>query len=159
MIYGVIIFLLATADLIVKQLIEGQKAETFPRPLEGSNGKILLYQNHNAGFPFGLLEKYGDLVRMLPLAVTSALAGALAALAAGKEQVVRKLALATVIGGSLSNLYDRFVRRYVVDYFSIQIGPLKKVVFNLGDVCVFLGSVVLILAELAEEIRSARKPA
>ena len=156
MIYGVIIFLLAIGDLTVKQLIERQEAETFPRPLEGTKGKILLYQNHNAGFPFGVFKKHEDLVRMLPLAVTSALAGALAALAAGKEKVVRKLALATVIGGSLSNLYDRFVRRYVVDYFSIQIGPLKKVVFNLGDVCVFLGSVVLILAELAEEIRGKK---
>ena len=81
----------------------------------------------------------------------------LIALAAGKEHIVRKLALATVIGGSLSNLYDRFVRRYVVDYFSVQIGPLKKVVFNLGDICVFLGSVVLILAELVREIRDNRR--
>ena len=83
MIYGVIIFLLAIGDLTVKQLIERQEAETFPRPLEGTKGKILLYQNHNAGFPFGVFKKHEDLVRMLPLAVTSALAGALAALAAG----------------------------------------------------------------------------
>lgn len=157
MIYGVIILLLASADLVLKQLVERQEPERFPRPLEGTNGKILLYQNHNPGFPFGLFKKYGELVRMLPLAVTSALAGALAALAAGKEHIVRKLALATVIGGSLSNLYDRFVRRYVVDYFSVQIGPLKKVVFNLGDICVFLGSVVLILAELVREIRDNRR--
>ena len=78
------------------------------------------------------------------------------ALAGGKKQVIRKLALATVIGGSLSNLYDRFVRRYVVDYCSIQAGPLKKVVFNLGDVCVLLGSGVLIGAELMEELRSRK---
>lgn len=156
MIYGVIILLLAMGDLTLKQLVEREEPDRFPRPLEGTGGKILLYRNHNAGFPFGFLEKHGDVVRMVPLAVTSALAGALAALAGGKKQVIRKLALATVIGGSLSNLYDRFVRRYVVDYCSIQVGPLKKVVFNLGDVCVFLGSGVLIAAELMEELRSRR---
>ena len=53
---------------------------------------------------------------------------------------MNKLSLALVIGASLSNLYDRYVRGYVVDYFSLRFGPLKKVVFNLGDIFIFLGS-------------------
>mgnify|MGYP004557310627 CR=1 FL=1 len=50
-------------------------------------------------------------------------------------------------------LYDRLKRGYVVDYFSIQCGKLKKVVFNLGDIFVFLGSGILFGAELIKEIR------
>lgn len=45
-----------------------------------------------------------------------------------------------VIGGSLSNLYDRYIRGYVVDYFSLRFGPLKEVVFNLGDIFILLGA-------------------
>lgn len=149
--YGVIAALLAAGDQFLKFRVEAQDPESFPRPLEGTKGRILLYRNHNAGFPFGFLEKHGELVRTVPLAVTSMLAGALAAMSEKKGRTVRKLALATIIGGSASNLYDRYVRKYVVDYFSIQCGALKKVVFNLGDIFVFLGSAALLLAELASE--------
>lgn len=151
MVYGMIAALLAAGDQFLKFRVEAQDPDRFPRPLEGTKGKILLYRNHNAGFPFGFLENHGELVRTVPLAVTSMLAGALAAMSEKKGRTVRKLALAVIIGGSASNLYDRYVRKYVIDYFSIQLGALKKVVFNLGDIFVFLGSAVLLLAELAAE--------
>lgn len=75
--YAALIALLAGVDLTFKYLMERQKPEEFPKPLKGTKGKILLYRNHNAGFPFGFLERYGWLVRTVPLAVTSALGGVL----------------------------------------------------------------------------------
>lgn len=153
MIYGAVSLMTAAGDLLLKQLIEQQDAEKFPRPMEGTNGKIWLYRNHNAGFPFGFLEKYGGVVRTVPLVVTSMMAGMLLALREQKGNVLRKLAFAVAIGGSVSNLYDRYRRRYVVDYFSLQFGPLKKVVFNLGDICVFAGTGMLFLLEAVREIR------
>jgi len=59
-----------------------------------------------------------------------------------------------VLGGALSNLYDRFVRNYVVDYFTIEAGKLKKVIFNLGDIFVFIGSALFLLASGIEDLRS-----
>ena len=66
---------------------------------------------------------------------------------------MQKIGIAIILGGAISNLYDRLVRRYVVDYFSIQCGKLKEVVFNLGDIFVFLGSGILFTAEVIKEIR------
>lgn len=151
MVYGIIIALAAGVDLALKWWIERQEPEDFPRPLEKTGGKILLYRNHNAGFPFGFLQKHAEIVRNFPLVVTSMLAGVLCYLASKKEKTAHKAALAVVIGGSISNLYDRFVRRYVVDYFSLQFGFLKKVVFNLGDICVFAGSIALLLLEMISQ--------
>ena len=85
---------------------------------------------------------------MLPLSVICGLAGYLAALLPQKGKKVQKLGIAMILGGALSNLYDRLVRRYVVDYFSIQWKKLKDVVFNLGDIFVFAGSLILLLREL-----------
>lgn len=153
MIYGLISLLTAAADLLLKQAIEEQEADRFPRPMEGTKGKIWLYRNHNAGFPFGFMKKYGELVRTVPLVVTSMMAGMLMVLQERKGNVLRKLAFAVAIGGSVSNLYDRYRRRYVVDYFSLQFGPLKKVVFNLGDICVFAGTGMLLILEAVREIR------
>lgn len=152
MVYGIIIALTAGVDQALKWWIERQEPEDFPRPMEKTGGKILLYRNHNAGFPFGFLQKHAEVVRNFPLVVTSMLAGVLCYLVPRKEKTLHKAALAVVIGGSVSNLYDRFVRRYVVDYFSIQFGFLKKVVFNLGDMCVFAGSAALMMLEMIRQI-------
>ena len=120
MLYTGIIAALSSLDLGIKWLIEREKPEDFPKPLPHTKEKILLYRNHNAGFPFGFLEQHGELVRMLPLAVISGLAGFLTAILPQKDKKVQKLGIAIILGGAISNLYDRVVRRYVVDYFSIQ---------------------------------------
>ncbi len=153
MAYVILIMILAAGDLALKWLIERQEPERFPRPLAHTKEKIWLYRNHNAGFPFGFLEKYGELVRTFPLVIISALGGVLCYLIPKKGGTVQKLGLAVLLGGAISNLFDRYVRRYVVDYFSVRVGFLKKVVFNLGDMFVFLGSGILLCLEIAAELK------
>ena len=63
---------------------------------------------------------------------------------------MEKAGYALVLAGGLSNLYDRLRRGYVVDYFSIQAGFLKKVVFNLGDLFIMAGAAVLTVKSLFE---------
>ncbi|MEY8354120.1 signal peptidase II [Lachnospiraceae bacterium 54-53] len=142
------IVLLAVLDLCIKGFIEEQKETDFPKELNGSGGKILLYKNHNAGFSFGCLKEHKELVQMIPLAVAAFIGGMLVSLLQGKGRILEKLALSIALGGAVSNLYDRLVRHYVVDYFSIQYGRLKKVVFNLGDIFIFLGAGLMLVAEI-----------
>jgi len=153
MVLAAIIVLLAAGDLVLKGWIEKQDPAQFPRPLQKSGGNIQLYRNHNAGFPFGFLEKHQELVKLIPLVEISALGGFLVCLNTQKGNTAKKVGLAVLLGGGISNLYDRFVRNYVVDYFSFQFGWLKKVVFNLGDLFVFLGSAILFAAGLVDEMR------
>ena len=40
----------------------------------------------------------------------------------------------------------------MVDYFSIQYRKLKKVVFNVGDICIFAGALILLAAETGYRI-------
>ncbi len=67
--------------------------------------------------------------------------------------MAQKIGLSMVLGGAISNLYDRLVKGYVVDYFSIEFKRLKNVIFNLGDIFVFLGSLVFLAAELLEDMK------
>ncbi len=152
-----IILLIAGADQAAKNRIEQMKNETFPQPLEKTGGKIVLYRNHNAGFPFGVCREQQHLVRMIPVIVTSMLAGNFFYLQKRRERPAYRLGLALAIGGSLSNLYDRMVRRYVVDYFSFSLGFLKKVVFNLGDLFVFAGFAVMAVLEIFEELPGEKR--
>ncbi len=56
--------------------------------------------------------------------------------------ILIKLGLSFVVGGAFSNVYDRLVRRYVVDYFSFNVKweRLRRIVFNISDLFIFLGS-------------------
>lgn len=153
MVFIGLIVLLAALDLCIKSGIEEQKDTDFPKELEGSGGRILLYKNHNPGFSFGYLKSHPELVQMIPLAVASFVAGMFACLLQGKGRTLEKLALSLTLGGAISNLYDRLVRHYVVDYFSVQVGRLKKVVFNLGDLFIFLGAGILLVVEILRTIK------
>lgn len=62
-----------------------------------------------------------------------------------KGMSAKKAALAFVLGGAVSNEYDRIKKGSVTDYFSINLPFLKRVVFNLGDISIFVGVILLVL--------------
>lgn len=152
MIFISILIGLFALDLGIKGAIEAQEASLFPRKLKGWGGKITLHKNHNPGFSFGFLKEKPALVKLIPFMVTSAFAGIFMWLLPQKGQKSEKFALAVLLGGAMSNLYDRFIRHYVVDYFSIDVGKLKKVVFNLGDWFIFLGTGWMVLTEIGHSL-------
>ena len=146
-------------DILLKGKIEAGDKEDFPRDMEGTSGKIRLYRNHNDGFCFGLLKNNQELVKTVPLVFTSAVTGVFFWLLTRKSRLIDKLGFSLVTAGALSNLFDRVKCGYVVDYFSFQFGWLKKVVFNIGDICIFLGTFLLAVSELfsGPESRPGRK--
>ena len=93
---------LAFLDLCLKELIEEEKDENFPKELEKSKGKIILHKSHNAGFPFGFLKEKKELVKMIPVAAASAVFGALAYLMGKKGHLAEKTAFSLTVGGALS---------------------------------------------------------
>ena len=138
-------------DFLLKERVEAQKPEEFPRDLEGTGGKIRLYRNHNQGFCFGFLKEKAELVRQIPIVITSAAAGILAWLLTHKKSTLpERLGFTLITAGGLSNLCDRLRKGYVVDYFSFQVKWLEKVVFNLGDLFLFAGTLFLAVGELLE---------
>lgn len=63
------------------------------------------------------------------------------------ERIDKKtmLALNLILAGGISNLIDRIVRGFVVDY--IDVSPIFKFpVFNLADMCIFFGWIMLVIS-------------
>ncbi len=147
-----LIALIAAVDLCIKEEIEAREDSEFPKELKGTSGMITLHKSHNTGFPFEILKSHPELVKGIPTIVISALGGVLGFLIPKKGYWVEKLALVLTLGGAFSNLYDRLQRSYVVDYFSINTGKLKKVIFNLGDICIFAGAALMVLSQVASEL-------
>jgi signal peptidase II len=63
---------------------------------------------------------------------------------------VRTLACALLLGGAIGNLIDR-VRfdGLVIDFMNLGIGPLRTGIFNVADVAISVGAVLLILPHFA----------
>lgn len=141
------------ADLAIKAVVEEADPGDFPRKLEATKGFIIIHRSHNAGFPMGVLRDKPELVKVIPLSVLSGVAGVFLWLYPKKGHVLEKTGASLVLAGGLSNLWDRWKRGYVVDYFSFRVKKLEKIVFNIGDMAVFLGAAVMFIAQVIEVVR------
>jgi signal peptidase II len=57
-------------------------------------------------------------------------------------------ALGMVAGGGLSNLIDRWVYGgYVLDFLNVGVGPVRTGIFNVADVCILVGVVLLLFGD------------
>lgn len=151
----ILIAAVIAVDLGIKDIIEHTEDDAFPKQLEGCGGLVTIFKTHNPGLPFGRLAQFPQLVREIPLAVAGGAAGIFLWLFPRKGNRLQKLGLALTIGGAASNLYDRFVRGYVVDYFNVRLDRLKKVIFNIGDVCILLGAVIFFIGEMISAARES----
>jgi signal peptidase II len=62
------------------------------------------------------------------------------------------LGLALIAGGGVANLVDRLQNNgAVIDFMQLGIGPLRTGVFNLADVAIVLGGMLVVLGSLSAE--------
>ena len=106
-------------------------------------GHIILNRYHNKGVFLNVLENNLKLVKTLTITLLGILLLVFAIILPKKNSNGIKLALSLIIGGAASNTYDRFKRGYVVDYFSFKV--LKRIIFNISDICIFLGAALLLI--------------
>ena len=138
--FVILIPVLTCLDLILKYAVSSFDNKDLPRTFAK---KIEIDKFHNEGFPLGKLKENQKAVKYFPVFITSILVGILSFLLPKKGNKVKKLSLCLIIAGSLSNIFDRFTRGYVVDYMRIKMKGLDKVIFNLGDVFILLGSLMM----------------
>ena len=113
----------------------GLEAGKGPASLLG--GRVLVRRLYNRGAGFGLVPL--DARQVAPLS--------LAALWALLRWGGSRLGAGLLLGGGLSNLYERVRRGRVLDYLRFPRAPgvLKKYTYNLADLFILLGAVLLLL--------------
>ena len=143
MLYIFIMAGVAALDLIIKHRIEKNYTKDKEKYIFGKAVKIHKYENK--GCFLGFMNKNNGVVRAASLLLTLICALLFAAILSKKDMDVKKAALAFVLGGAVSNEYDRIKKGSVTDYFSINLPFLKRIVFNLGDISIFAGVILLVL--------------
>lgn len=62
-----------------------------------------------------------------------------------KNNKTTEIAYGMLLGGVFGNLFDRIIRGYVVDYISLNIFGYMFPIFNLADILITVGVLVLII--------------
>jgi signal peptidase II len=100
----------------------------------------------NNGISLGLLNATNPVGRWMLVAVTSAIAVAVAVWIGREKNRIDRAALGMVLGGALGNILDRVRFGYVVDYADLHFGDFRPfLVFNVGDAAISIAVVILLL--------------
>jgi signal peptidase II len=113
-------------------------------------GPFSIHHVQNSGIAFGL---FADATLAVIVLTTVAVGWMLVFFArAGARHPVLPVALGLLLGGSISNLADRVRLGHVTDFLDLRYWPA----FNIADVCIVVGVVLLVVTMLAGE-RSPRR--
>lgn len=142
MIFIIIMLSVFLGDLLLKKYVEANLPEGEEKSVLG--GKILIRKVHNSGIAMGGLSEHPLLIRRGTLGLIGGILVYFISLLFRKGNAGRKTGLSLLLGGAMCNWYDRLHQGYVTDYFSFQVKweRLKRVVFNLSDICIFIGTVL-----------------
>lgn len=111
---------------------------------------VRLQMTENAGAFLSLGASWPASIRQMIFTIGAGIvvgAIALYALADTRGGVARAVALALISGGGLSNLFDRVTYGgHVVDFLNIGVGTLRTGIFNVADMGVMAGVVLLLMS-------------
>lgn len=144
MVYFLLPLLILLAEACIKRKID--QNQNLPRSIW--RGHLLLRRHENYGLALGQLKERPWLPKLIVSLVMSAfLAYTLPLFIQGRVPDLAAVGICLLYGGGISNLLDRYIRGYVLDYFSFPKSPwkrLRRIVFNLADICIFLGILLLL---------------
>jgi signal peptidase II len=127
--------------IVRSEIVIGEEIDVF--------GPLGLTQTHNTGVAFGLAGGTGA-----PLVIVMLLALGVVAYLFAQDPVRPGMwvACGLLAGGAVGNLIDRIGAGHVTDF--IELPPWPP--FNVADVCITFGVVLLVLIYLREGIREER---
>ena len=104
----------------------------------------------NEGIAFGLLslkeDKFYDILTLIIALVIFVIFFML------KSSVgFKKYSLLMILGGALGNIYDRIFYKAVPDFIDFHVGNFHWFIFNIADIFITIGVVLIILIELFED--------
>lgn len=110
-------------------------------------GFLSLLYAENSGVAFSMLNGNGTLIIVLSFLLIGFLYYLLHKeyLSKKRDDLLKDVTFGLLFGGILGNLTDRLVRKVVIDYVSLNLFGYHFPVFNLADVLITLGVILMII--------------
>ena len=142
--YAVLGILLVMLDVFSKDAVERSLADGSSIDLLPFLQLVLVY---NRGAAFGLLGEASGW--QLPFfAAVGAIVSIVIVIRLARAAATQKwfeVALVLILAGAVGNLIDRIRVGYVVDFIELYYGAWRFPAFNVADMAIFLGALMLIL--------------
>ena len=142
--YAVLGILLVMLDVFSKDVVERSLADGSSIDLLPFLQLVLVY---NRGAAFGFLGEASGW--QLPFfAVVGAIVSIVIVIRLARAAATQKwfeVALVLILAGAVGNLIDRIRVGYVVDFIELYYGAWRFPAFNVADMAIFLGALMLIL--------------
>lgn len=112
---------------------------------------LVLRKVHNKGFAFNILEHEPGIIRKSSVCAAAGILIYDCWLFLRKKRTVGKIGMMLVSAGAVSNLYDRLIRRTVIDYIGIKSEKkrISDLTANLADVYLTVGAVLTGMSGMA----------
>ncbi len=134
-----LVLLIAGGDLCMKEWVEENISPSKDKEILG--GKMILRKVHNSGMILNFADNHRRFVRIVSVIVT--VFTAIVHFSLYKETGYNKeqVGIALILGGAISNTFDRIKRGYVVDYLAFNTKNKKsaRITYNIGDFAIFAG--------------------
>ena len=129
--------MLIIIDQIVKQLIINKYFTIIPNMLN-------ITYTQNTGAEFGIGTKV--IVTVVSIVI---IIGVIIYLIKEKDKINNFFPYVLVLSGAFSNLLDRIIRGFVIDY--IDINFLNFPNFNIADICIVVGIIFILIINLKSD--------
>ena len=140
-----IVFLVYILDRITKIYVLHLSQGYFGNEIYSSK-YLNIFPIWNKGVSFGLLSfDKTNLYHLLSIFISIIIFVLI--IMAIKSESLKRLSLLIVIGGALGNLYDRLKYNGVLDFIDFHVGNFHWFIFNVADIFITLGIIIMILIE------------
>lgn len=132
-------------DFFIKKYVDKRYARKARHPKLKNLVYIEKYYNDGAALNF--MEKWPGLLKIIQTVLMLLICVGLYFSIRMHDGKLGKIGMSFLIGGGLSNLFDRYTKGHVVDYIGFNFGPkwFRRIVFNISDFFVFIGGALAVI--------------
>lgn len=158
LLYAVTPLLVFFADLLSKRIVEARLAEGKSLQIIGEVFEFTLI--HNYGTTFGRFSASAPFLAIALVKLILILALFACVVNVGRfilnawHQLLSRICLLAIIGGSCGNLVDRLSDRKVTDFIDIGVQTFRWPVFNLGDAFQVVGGLTVVWIMVLQHLKA-----
>ena len=134
-------------ELALNNLVHKQPNETFFPFID----LLLIY---NSGIAFGIFNGEGIYASYFLLVLALLISFYLIWLIYREEDFKKKIALSFITGGAIGNILDRINDGQVTDFLHLEVMNFSFFVFNLADLFITIGAILIIYFEIIYKIKN-----
>ncbi len=153
----IVIFCNISCDQLTKEKARSEIAKN--ETIKVVNDNFILTKVENTGAALSLGANLNPKLKVVFLQVLPVIVLFLMFIYIVREKNISKLnliALSFIIGGGIGNIYDRILYNSVTDFMYLEFGGLHTGIFNMADVSVLVGTLLILLNSVLLEIDKYR---